>query len=257
MQLAFEELAQAPEQAPPIGCWEQIPATQTQLLLPTGRGGAVGVAGRDMVYHLPLVESARLPRVWSPAPPAAAAPSPRSSALRCLLSTSPSEGHCDWVIDITSVPTADGFLYLAVVLDAFSRRVVGWSIAAHMRTELALNALGMALARRRPPEGLIHHSDHGSQYTAMAFAECCRSAGIRQSMGSVGDCFDNALAESFFATVECELLAGPALRTHAEARTALFTYIEGFYNRRRRHSALNYLSPEAYERGYTQQRAIA
>ncbi len=150
-----------------------------------------------------------------------------------------------------------GFLYLAVVLDVFSRRVVGWSMAAHMRTEVVIAALDMALGQRRPSEGLIHHSDHGSQYTSRAFAARCRSAGIRPSMGSSGDCFDNALAESFFATLECELQARHAFRTHAEARTALFTYIEGFYNRQRRHSALGFLSPAAYERGYTQQQAVA
>lgn len=158
-----------------------------------------------------------------------------------------------WVADLTYVPTAEGFLYVAVVLDVFSRRVVGWSMADHMRAELVASALGMALARRRPPAGLIHHSDHGSQYTSLLFGERCRAAGIRRSMGAVGDCFDNALAESFFATLECELLAREAFRTHAEARAALFAYIEGFYNRRRRHSALGHLAPEAYERRYTQQ----
>jgi putative transposase len=111
----------------------------------------------------------------------------------------------------------------------------------------------MALAGRRPAAGLIHHSDRGSQYTSLLFGEHCRVAGLRRSMGSVGDCFDNALAESFFATLECELLAREAFRTRDEARTALFAYIEGFYNHRRRHSALGYLAPDAYERRYTQQ----
>jgi putative transposase len=161
------------------------------------------------------------------------------------------------VADITYVPTADGFLYLAVVLDVFSRRVVGWSMADHMRAELAVDALRMALSRRQPAADLIHHSDHGSQYTAAAFTACCCAADIRRSMGSVGDCFDNALAESFFATLECELLMVETFRTRAQARTALFAYIEGFYNRRRRHSALGYLAPDAYERRYTQQQAIA
>jgi len=161
------------------------------------------------------------------------------------------------VADLTYVPTGEGFLYVAMVLDVFSRRVVGWSMAAHMRTEVVTDALGMAIARRRPAAGLIDHSDHGSPYTALAFADRCRAAGIRPSMGSVGDCFDNALAESFFATLECDLLARHAFRTQPEARTALFAYIEGFYNRRRRHSALGYLTPEAYERRYTQQQAVA
>jgi len=126
----------------------------------------------------------------------------------------------------TYVPTGEGFLYVAVVLDVFGRHVVGWSMADHMRTDLVLNALGMALVQRRPSEGLIHHSDHGRQDIALAFTDRCRAAGIRRSMGSVGNCFDNALAESFFATLECELLALHMFRTHAEARTALFIYIE-------------------------------
>jgi len=162
-----------------------------------------------------------------------------------------------WVADLTYVPTGEGFLYVAVVLDAFSRRVVGWSMAAHMRAEMVAHALQMALTARRPEAGLIHHSDHGSQYTSLLFGERCRVAGICQSMGSIGDCFDNALAESFFATLECELLARQSFHTHSEARTALFAYIESFYNRRRRHSSLDYLAPVAYERRYTQQQAVA
>lgn len=153
-----------------------------------------------------------------------------------------------WVADITYLPTWQGFLYLAVVLDAFSRRVVGWAMADHLRTELVLDALEMALWNRRPAPGLVHHSDHGCQYTSLAFGSRCRRAGIAVSMGSVGDCYDNALAESFFATLECELIARSRWRTHTEARMAVFDYIEGFYNPRRRHSALGYLSPAAYER---------
>jgi putative transposase len=152
-----------------------------------------------------------------------------------------------WVADITYVPTRQGFLFLAMVLDAYSRRVVGWAMAAHLRADLVVAALNMALQHRRPAAGVFHHSDHGSQYTAQVFQERCRAAGIRSSMGSVGDCYDNAMAESFFATLECELLTPASLRTHAEARTALFDYIEVFSNRRRRHSALGYLSPEAVE----------
>ena len=160
-----------------------------------------------------------------------------------------------WIADITYVPTQwEGFLYLAVILDVFSRRVVGWSMADHVRTELVVAALEMAVWNRRPGEGLIHHSDHGSQYTSLLFGERCQSVGIRCSMGSVGDCYDNAMAESFFATLECELLARQTFRTHDEARTALFEYIEVFYNRQRRNSALDYLSPDAYERRYTQTR---
>lgn len=115
-----------------------------------------------------------------------------------------------WIADITYVPTTqEGFVYLAVILDVFSRRVVGWAMAAHLRAELVVAALEMAVWNRRPGEGVIHHSDHGSQYTSLLFGERCQTVGIRCSMGAVGDCYDNAMAESFFATLECELLAGP------------------------------------------------
>ncbi len=152
-----------------------------------------------------------------------------------------------WVADITYVPTWAGFLYLAVVLDAWSRRVIGWAMASHLRTELVLAALDMALAQRRPSE-VIHHSDHGCQYTSLAFGRRCRDAGVRPSMGSVGDAYDNAMCESFFATLECELLDRERFRTQADARLAVFDFIEGWYNPRRRHSALDYLSPMIYER---------
>lgn len=157
-----------------------------------------------------------------------------------------------WLADVTYVPTWQGFLYLAVVLDAFSRRVVGWSMADHMRSELVVQALDMAVRHRQPGAGLVHHSDHGSQYTSLAFSRRCREAGIAQSMGSVGDCYDNAMAESFFATLECELIARCHWRTHDEARMAIFDFIETFYNPTRRHSALGYRSPAAHERGYRQ-----
>jgi putative transposase len=152
-----------------------------------------------------------------------------------------------WVADITYIPTVSGFLYLAVVVDAWSRRVVGWSMATHLRTELVLEALNMALGQRRP-QGVIHHSDQGTQYTSIAFGQRCREAGVRPSMGSVGDCFDNALCESFFATLECELLERRRFRTQAEARMAVFEFLEGWYNPHRRHSALGYLSPAEFER---------
>lgn len=151
-----------------------------------------------------------------------------------------------WVADITYVPTWAGFLYLAVVLDVFSRRIVGWAMANHLRTELILEALDMAVWRRRP-ETVIHHSDHGCQYTSLAFGARCREAGIRPSMGSIGDCFDNAMCESFFATLECELLDRQRFATQVEARIAVFDFIEGWYNTHRRHSALDYQSPMRYE----------
>lgn len=152
-----------------------------------------------------------------------------------------------WVADVTYVPTWSGFLYLAVVLDVFSRRVVGWSMSTTLHTALVLAALDMALAGRKPC-GVIHHSDQGSQYTSLAFGKRCREMGVRPSMGSVGDAYDNTMAESFFATLECELLARHRFKTRAEARTAVFQFIEGFYNPRRRHSALGHLSPAEFER---------
>jgi len=151
-----------------------------------------------------------------------------------------------WVADITYVPTWARFLYVAVVLDAWSRRVVGWAFAVHLRAELVLAALEMAV-RRRQPRAVIHHSDHGSQYTSVAFGNRCRQAGVRPSMGTVGDAYDNAMCESFFATLECELLDRVRLRTPEEAEQAVFEFIEGWYNTRRRHSALNYHSPIEYE----------
>jgi len=132
------------------------------------------------------------------------------------------------------------------VLDAWIRRVVGWAFAMHLRAELVLAALEMAV-RRRQPTGVIHHSDHGSQYTSIAFGNRCRQAGVRPSMGSVGDAYDNALCESFFATLECERIDRIRLRTPEEAERAVFEFIEGWYNPRRRHSALNYDSPIDYE----------
>lgn len=151
-----------------------------------------------------------------------------------------------WVADITYVPTAAGFLYLAVVLDAFSRRIVGWAMTNHLRSDLVLDALEMAVTQRRPRD-VIHHSDQGSQYTSLAFGNRCQEAGVRPSMGSVGDAYDNAMAESFFSTLECELLARRRFRSQAEARMAVFSYVEGFDNPRRRHSALGYRSPVVYE----------
>jgi putative transposase len=151
-----------------------------------------------------------------------------------------------WVADITYVPTWSGFLYLAVVVDAWSRRVVGWAMETHLRTGLVLAALNMAIAQRQPTN-VIHHSDQGCQYTSLAFGSRCREAGIRPSMGSVGDAYDNALCESFFATLECELLDRRRFATPAQGRLALFDFIEGWYNPQRRHSSLEYLSPVAYE----------
>jgi putative transposase len=155
-----------------------------------------------------------------------------------------------WVADITELPTDEGPLYLAAVLDVFSRACAGWSMAPHLRTELVVGALEMALDRRQPPAGLIHHSDHGTQYTSQAFRERCAAAGSRLSMGSVGDSYDNAVAESFFASLETELIDRCHWRTRDEARRDVFAYLETFYNPHRRHSSLGYLSPLEYERRY-------
>jgi putative transposase len=153
-----------------------------------------------------------------------------------------------WVADLKQVETAEGKLYLAAVTDCFSRRVVGWAMEAQMRAELVVTALEMAISRRRPQTGVVHHSDHGSQYTSLAFGRSCRQAGIAKSMGSVGDCFDNALAESVWATLTKELLARQAFATRTQARTAIFDYLEAFYNPIRRHSSLGNMSPAEFER---------
>jgi len=154
-----------------------------------------------------------------------------------------------WVADITYIPTWSGFLYLAMVLDVYSRRIVGWAMETHLRTELILAALNMALAQRRP-ESVIHHSDRGCQYTSYAFGKRCQEAHVMPSMGSVGDAYDNAMAESFFATLERELLSRRRFRSQAEAKMAVFEWIEGWYNPHRRHSSLGYRSPVNYERAH-------
>jgi len=159
-----------------------------------------------------------------------------------------------WVADITYVPTWIGFVYLAVVLDVFSRRIVGWSMAGHLRTQLILDALDRAVAARQP-SGVIHHSDQGCQYTSLAFGKQCRQAGVVVSMGSVGDCYDNAMAESFFATLECELLQPSRFRNHDEARLAVFEFIEGWYNPRRRHQGLGQVAPIEFEKRYAESRS--
>lgn len=152
-----------------------------------------------------------------------------------------------WLADISYVATLEGWLYLAVVLDGFSRKVVGWAMADHLRTALVVDALTMALQNRRPAVGLIHHSDHGCQYTSIAFGQQLRGAGLLASMGSVGDAYDNAVAEAFFSSLKIELIDRQVWPTHAAARLAIFEYIEVWYNRQRRHSTLGYLPPTEYE----------
>jgi putative transposase len=153
-----------------------------------------------------------------------------------------------WCADIKYVRTWQGWLYLAAVMDCYSRRIVGWSMRPDLEAELVVDALEMAIARRRPTAGLVHHSDQGCQYVSLRFGERCREIGIHRSMGSKGDCFDNAVAESFFATLEKDLLRRRSFATRQEARTAVFDYIEAFYNPVRLHSTLDYLSPVEYEK---------
>ena len=152
-----------------------------------------------------------------------------------------------WVADITYVRSREGFVYLAFILDAYSRRVVGWSMATHLRTELVVDALQMAIARRKPAPGLVHHSERGVQYTSLSFGKRLEDEGVVPSMGRVGSAYDNALAESFVATLKTELLYRASWPTRQAARTAIFEYIEGFYNSRRRHSSLGHLSPAEFE----------
>jgi transposase InsO family protein len=155
-----------------------------------------------------------------------------------------------WLSDITYIPTQEGWLYLATILDLYARRIVGWAMAERMTSDLTLAALRMAIRQRRPPAGLIHHSDQGSQYTDQAYQALLEVHGIQPSMNGVGTWYDNAPMESFFGTLKSERVHHCAYRTRDEARPDLFYYIEAFYNRRRRHSSLDYLSPEAYEQLY-------
>jgi putative transposase len=204
------------------------------------RVGRKRVARLMRAEHLRGVSRRKAPRTTQRKPGARPAP---DLVKRNFTASGPD--HL-WVADITYVATWAGWLYLAVVVDAWSRRVVGWAMSTHLRTTLVLDALQMAIRQRRP-RSVIHHSDQGSQYTSLAFGQRCRAAGVRPSMGSVGDCYDNALCESFFATLECELLDRNTFHTPTEARLAVFEFIEGWYNPHRRHSALDYLSPNRYE----------
>jgi putative transposase len=162
-----------------------------------------------------------------------------------------------WTADITYLKTDEGFLYLAFVLDVYSRRIVGWSMATHLRTELVVDALEMAVWRRKPAAGLVHHSDRGVQYTALSFGKRLEEAGIVPSMGRAGSALDNAVSESFVSTLKCELVHRRRFPTREAARSAIFEYLEVFYNRRRLHSSLGYLSPESYEELGTKEVAVA
>ena len=161
-----------------------------------------------------------------------------------------------WTADITYLPTDEGFVYLAFILDVYSRKVVGWSMASHLRTELVAAALEMAIRRRNPSAGLINHSDRGAQYTALSFGKRLEQAGIVPSMSRVGSALDNAISESFISTLKSEIGASryPDRQT---ARASIFEFIELFYNRVRRHSSLGYLSPAEYEQAIVEEAAVA
>ena len=161
-----------------------------------------------------------------------------------------------WLTDITYIPTREGWLYLAAVLDLYARRIIGWAMSERMTAALTINALKMAFRQRQPGAGLIHHSDQGSQYTDGTYQDLLRDHGIQASMNGVGTWYDNAPMESFFGTLKRELVHHRGYRTRDEARTDLFFYVEGFYNRRRRHSSLDYLSPEAYEQLHHQRHGL-
>jgi len=162
-----------------------------------------------------------------------------------------------WLADITYIPTREGFLYLAFILDTHSRRIVGWSMNSHMRTELVVDALEMAVWKRKPVAGLVHHSDRGVQYTAISFGKRLEEVGIVPSMGRTGTALDNAMAESFIATLKSELVRRRRFPNREVARSAIFEYLEGFYNRRRLHSALSYRSPADYEEATMEGVAVA
>ncbi len=162
-----------------------------------------------------------------------------------------------WVADITYVATREGFLYLAFILDAHSRRIVGWAMENHLRSELVVDALQMAVWRRKPAPGLVHHSDQGVQYTSLSFGERLREVGITPSMGRTGSALDNAMAESFVSTLKAELVSGLEFPSRQAAKTAIFDYLETFYNTRRLHSALGYRSPADFEEDRMEEARVA
>lgn len=157
-----------------------------------------------------------------------------------------------WLGDITYIPTAEGWLYLAAVLDLFSRKIVGWAMDDNMETQLVEQAFRMAARNRKPPKGLLHHSDRGSQYASDLYRACLADYNIQVSMSRTGNCYDNAPMESFFSTLKCDRVHRQNYHSRQEAKTDIFSYIEGFYNRSRRHSSLGYLSPENFEHQFFQ-----
>jgi len=174
-----------------------------------------------------------------------------------LRNVSPAGPNQTWVGDITYIRTWTGWAYLATVIDCHSRKIIGWSVADHMRTELITDALAMALTTRKPPAGVIFHSDRGSQYTSQKFRGYCHDNNVRPSVGKTGICYDNAVSESFFATIKKELVHTRPWPTIGRLKTAIFEYIEGYYNRKRLHSTLGYLTPHEYELAFDKTEAKA
>jgi transposase InsO family protein len=205
--------------------------------------------GRKRVARLMSVADirGRTPRRWRTTTVADPAAPARPDLIGRDFTPNPFELDKRWCGDITYIRTWQGWLYLATVIDIASRRVVGWACADHLRTDLVEQALRNAVTVRRPAAGVIFHSDRGCQYTSAQLADTATELGVRLSVGRTGQCWDNALAESFFATIKGELLDHRSWQSHAAARAAIFDYIEGWYNTRRRHSTLGYLSPAAYE----------
>ncbi|RSD11751.1 IS3 family transposase [Amycolatopsis eburnea] len=189
----------------------------------------------------------RAPKRWRATTVADPAVPTRPDLITRDFTCTPGAVNTRWCGDITYIPTWEGWLYLATVIDIASRRVVGWATADHLRTDLIDTALGNALTQRSPAPGVIFHSDRGCQYTSAQFARTATQAGVRLSVGRKGQCWDNAVAESFFATIKTELLDRRTWATKTQAHQAIFSYIEGWYNTRRRHSSLGYLSPTTYE----------
>lgn len=214
--------------------------------------------GRGRVARLMREEGLRAVRRRRRRIPAPAAPLEAVQANVLERAFAPERPDAAWAADITYVPTLEGWLYLAVVVDLFSRRVVGWSVRPSLAKELATSALENALRLRQPRPGLLHHSDQGSQYTSHRYQQLLRAYGAVISMSRRGQCLDNAPVESFFGTLKTEMhLRGDPFDSHAEARRALFEYIEIFYNRQRRHSTLGYRSPIEFEQHYIQQQHAA
>lgn len=229
-------------------------APRVHVELREGRGIRVGRKRVARLMRLLGVQGVHRRREGRPQDPGAREPVYEDLVARDFTADAPNRL---WVADLTQHRTKEGWLYLAAVLDVFDKRVVGWSMGERAQAELVVGAVEMAVRNRRPEPGLIHHSDRGSQYGSLLFGRRLESSGIVGSMGGKGDAYDNSMMESFFATLQTELLDRREWETIAELRTAIFHFIEVFYNRKRRHSSLGYLSPQEFANRYAQQKAAA